>query len=79
MQALVDALAGTGSDDAGLKQCLRRAETLAAGLERMLGFADEEGVRWVEVAGRGFTVGFSPFEVADRLHELMTARPCAWR
>jgi ATP-dependent DNA helicase DinG len=78
LHLLVEALAGTGSDDSGLRQCLRRAETLAENLQRMLGFAAEEGIRWVEVAGRGFTLGFSPFEVADRLRELMAARPCAW-
>jgi ATP-dependent DNA helicase DinG len=44
----------------------------------MLGLGSGDGVRWVDVAGRSFTLGFSPFEVADRLRELMTARPCAW-
>jgi len=78
LESLAEGLAGTGSDDAGLKQCLRRAETLADALSRMLGFTAEEGVRWVETAGRSFMLGFSPFEVADRLRELMTARPCAW-
>ncbi len=35
-------------------------------------------MRWLEVSARGFTMSFSPFEVADRLRELMTARPCTW-
>ena len=71
-------LAGTGSDDAGLKACIRRAESLAEGLHQMLALGPGDGVRWVEVAGRAFTLGFSPFEVASRLRELMTSRPCAW-
>ena len=37
-----------------------------------------EGVRWVDITARAFTLNFSPFEVADRLRELMTSRPCAW-
>ncbi len=68
----------TGSDDAGLKACVRRGDALADGLTQMLGFGPEDGVRWVEISGRSFTLGYCPFEVADRLRELMTARPCAW-
>ena len=78
VETLGRGLADTGSDDAGLKACMRRAESLAGGLSRMLELGPEEGVRWVEISGRSFTLGFSPFEVADRLRELMAARPCAW-
>jgi ATP-dependent DNA helicase DinG len=35
-------------------------------------------LRWVEVSGRGFTVSFTPFEVATRLGELMQAQGGAW-
>ncbi len=78
VEALADGLADTGSDDAGLRQCTRRARSLADSLTRLLDFAPEDGVRWVEVSGRAFTANFSPFEVADRLRELMQARACAW-
>jgi ATP-dependent DNA helicase DinG len=75
--ALAGGLEDTGSDDPGVKQCARRAQELAAAVETWLSFAAEDGVRWVE-ANRGFVLGFSPFEVAARLRELMQARPCAW-
>jgi ATP-dependent DNA helicase DinG len=78
LQELTQGLAETGSDDAGLKACIRRGESLAAALTELLSLGTGDGVRWVEIAGRSFTLGFSPFEVADRLRELMTARPCAW-
>jgi ATP-dependent DNA helicase DinG len=78
VELLAQGLAETCSDDAGLKACIRRGEALVEGLTEMSGFGPEDGVRWVEIAGRSFTLGFSPFEVADRLRELMTARPCAW-
>jgi ATP-dependent DNA helicase DinG len=78
VELFAEALADTGSDDAGLKACIRRAAALVEGLTRMLGFGPEDGVRWVEIAGRSFALSYCPFEVSDRLRELMTARPCAW-
>ena len=78
IDALRQALKDTGSDDAGLKACLRRCDSLVEGLGEMLALGPEDGVRWVDVASRSFTLGFSPFEVAGRLRELMTSRPCAW-
>ena len=78
VELLAQGVKDTGSDDAGLKACVRRGDALADGLAQMLGFGPEDGVRWVEISGRSFTLGYCPFEVADRLRELMTARPCAW-
>jgi ATP-dependent DNA helicase DinG len=78
IEALRQALKDTGSDDAGLKACIRRCDSLLEGLGEMLALRPEDGVRWVDTAARSFTLGFSPFEVADRLKELMTSRPCAW-
>jgi ATP-dependent DNA helicase DinG len=78
IEALRQALKDTGSDDAGLKACIRRCDSLLEGLTEMLALQPEDGVRWVDTATRSFTLGFSPFEVADRLKELMTSRPCAW-
>lgn len=77
LDALAAGLEATGSDDTGVRQCARRARELAATVETWLTLAPEEGVRWVE-AGRGFSLGFSPFEVAARLRDLMHSRPCAW-
>jgi len=78
LEALRAGLQETGSDDAGLKACVRRCGTLVEGLSEMLALGAEDGVRWVDTAARSFTLGFSPFEVADRLRQLMTSRPCAW-
>jgi ATP-dependent DNA helicase DinG len=78
LERLAQALTDLGSDDPGLKACIRRATSLAESLTQILGFGPEDGVRWVETAGRAFTLGYSPFEVASRLRELMTSRPCAW-
>jgi ATP-dependent DNA helicase DinG len=75
LQADLDAL---GAEDAGLKQCERRAVELAATLRTIQDLDPAAGVRWVEVHARSFTLQFTPLEVASRLRELMNARPCAW-
>ncbi len=71
-------LAGTDSDDAGLRATARRAAQLGAQLQALLDADNDEGLRWAEAGARGFTVSFTPFEVADRLGELMRAQGGAW-
>jgi ATP-dependent DNA helicase DinG len=75
LQADLDAL---GADEAGLRQCERRAVELAATLRTIQDLDPASGVRWVEVNARSFTLQFTPLEVAGRLRELMAARQCAW-
>jgi len=78
LAALAEGFEATASDDAGIKQCTRRAQELAATLGTLLAMSAEEGVRWVDVSPRAFGVSFSPFDVAPRLRELMQSRPCSW-
>jgi ATP-dependent DNA helicase DinG len=66
------------ADDAGLRQCARRAARLLETLQALLDEDGDSGLRWVDVAGRGFTVSFTPFEVATRLGDLMRAQGGAW-
>jgi ATP-dependent DNA helicase DinG len=75
LQADLDAL---GADEAGIRQCERRAIELAAALRTIQELDPATGVRWVEVHARSFALQFTPLEVAGRLRELMRARPCAW-
>lgn len=70
--------AAAGPDDAGLRQCTRRAAKLVETLQALLEAGSDSGLRWVEVSGRGFSVSFTPFEVATRLGELMKAQGGAW-
>jgi ATP-dependent DNA helicase DinG len=85
LEQLREALASLGPefaaadpDDAGLRQCTRRAAKLVETLQALLEAGRESGLRWVDVSGRGFTVSFTPFEVATRLGELMQAQGGAW-
>jgi len=76
-QAAVD-FATLDAEDAGLRQCARRAGALLATLQALLDEGGEGGLRWAEAAGRGFAISFTPFEVATRLGELMRAQGGAW-
>ncbi|MEX1994186.1 MAG: ATP-dependent DNA helicase [Steroidobacteraceae bacterium] len=85
LEQLRDALAELGPDlaaadleDAGLRQCTRRAGKIVESLQALLDAGAETGLRWVETSARGFTVSFTPFEVATRLGDLMKAQGGAW-
>ena len=56
----------------------RRAAKLVETLQALLEAGSDSGLRWVELSGRGFTVSYTPFEVATRLGELMKAQGGAW-
>jgi ATP-dependent DNA helicase DinG len=63
----------------------RRALTLADTLATLAALPDEAGLKWVDVAGSHskhasgvVSLSFTPFEIADRLSELIHARPAAW-
>jgi len=75
LRSIGEALEGLGAG-AGTAGCARRAAALAAGLAAFNAISEEEGLRWVEVAG--MSLRFTPFEVAPRLREYIDARPCAW-
>lgn len=65
-------------EDPGVKQAVRRATKLAQSLVAILDAGNEEGLRWAETGRTGFTLAFTPFEVATRLGELMRAQGGAW-
>ncbi len=80
-----EALAGAAAeipaadpDDPGLRQAARRAAKLAEILETIVDAGPDAGLRWVEPARGGFTLAFTPFEVASRFGELMRAQGGAW-
>ncbi|MCC5869678.1 MAG: ATP-dependent DNA helicase [Gammaproteobacteria bacterium] len=63
---------------AGLDRCAERTRELSVRLERLLGAETEEGLRWVDISRYGFTLHLTPYDVSDRLQEVMRARDCAW-
>ena len=75
---LAEDLVAADPEDPGLRQCARRAAKLSDTLHAILDLETDSGLRWVETGARGFTVSFTPFEVATRLGELMKAQGGAW-
>ncbi len=71
-------LAAADPEDPGLRHCARRAEKLAGTLETIVDAGPDAGMRWIEPGKGGFTLAFTPFEVATRLGELMRAQGGAW-
>lgn len=63
---------------AGTANCARRTLEVKDRLDRFLALGPDSGLRWVDVHARGFALVFTPFEVADRMRELIAARPAAW-
>jgi ATP-dependent DNA helicase DinG len=64
--------------DTGVEQCARRAAELAARCATLRAADEEAGVRWVEARFQHWTVQYTPFEVADKFQQFMSAAPCAW-
>jgi ATP-dependent DNA helicase DinG len=56
----------------------RRAGALGATLATLGALPEEAGLKWVEVTAHALALHFTPFEIADRLRELIGARPAAW-
>jgi ATP-dependent DNA helicase DinG len=77
LKQLAELLDGLGGG-AGTAACARRAGLLANALVELHEVSDERGLRWVETAGSGWVLQFTPFEIAERLREYVESRPCAW-
>ena len=75
---LAEELATADPEDPGLRQCARRAAKLSETLHSLLDLEADSGLRWLESGTRGFTVSFTPFEVATRLGDLMKSQGGAW-
>jgi len=71
-------LAALEADDPGLRGVTRRAARIAESLEAIVDARGDDGMRWTDAARGGFTLAFTPFEVATRLGELMRAQGGAW-
>jgi ATP-dependent DNA helicase DinG len=71
-------LASADTGDPGLRTAGRRAGRLAESLAAILDADGDSGLRWVEATRGGFSVAFTPFEVAARFGELMRAQGGAW-
>ncbi|NNF59852.1 MAG: ATP-dependent DNA helicase [Gammaproteobacteria bacterium] len=75
-----DTLAPLADTSAGLENCRERARDLK---ERLAQFCDDseespDGLRWLDVHRRGFSLHLTPFDVAERLGELVERHARSW-
>ncbi len=73
--AALEPLAG---HHAGLDNCRQRARELAARLEKFSSPDDEPGLRWLDAHRRGFSLHLTPFDVSERLGDLVDRQDGAW-
>jgi ATP-dependent DNA helicase DinG len=78
LSGVSEELGAADPDDPGLRQAVRRATKLAGSLVAITDAGGDDGLRWAEAGRGGFTLAFTPFEVATRLGELMRAQGGAW-
>jgi ATP-dependent DNA helicase DinG len=78
LQALRQSLDTLGGTSAGLGHCVQRAAELASRCADLRSADEESGVRWIEAHASGWTLQFTPFEIASRLQQFITGQACAW-
>lgn len=61
-----------------LRRCLERARSASDNLEQIATGDESDGLRWVGTTRHGFSLNYTPVEVADSLQPLLEAHGCAW-
>lgn len=62
----------------GLQRCRERAVAASARLEGIAMADETAGLKWVGLSHRGFTLNYTPVEVAAGLQALLERHDCAW-
>jgi len=61
-----------------LKRCRERACAAVDVIERISGADETAGLRWLGLSRMGFSLNYTPVEIAEGLHKLLVAQSCAW-
>ncbi|MDH3645320.1 MAG: ATP-dependent DNA helicase [Gammaproteobacteria bacterium] len=80
LTAFDEALGPLAGHSSGLDSCGERAGAIIARLDQICGDTEAsiEGLRWVDVQRRGFSLNLTPFDVAERLAELISRHAGSW-
>ncbi|MCD6062075.1 MAG: helicase [Moraxellaceae bacterium] len=62
----------------GLENCHRRAEELAEEFAKLTGDTPADQVHWFETFKKGFSIQFTPLDVAKPFRDMVAARKSAW-
>ncbi len=61
-----------------LRRCMERARAASDSLEKISGGDETSGLRWVGMTRHGFSLNYTPVEVAASLQPLLEAQGCSW-
>ena len=78
LEVVADRLDDEDLEVATVRAVGRRARELGMRLDEFTQLGDDDGLRFVETTARGYTLSFTPFEVATRLKAHVASRACAW-
>lgn len=78
LEDLVMALDAVGDGSKGLENCQARATDLQDRLAKLSRDDEEEGIRWLDLRARGFSLHLTPFDVAQTLHDFIQEGARAW-
>ncbi|MDF3030507.1 MAG: helicase [Moraxellaceae bacterium] len=62
----------------GLENCHRRAEELAEEFAKLTGDTPADQVHWFETFKKGFSIQFTPLDVAKPFRDMVAARKSSW-
>ena len=78
LEQLADWLVAVDESPVGLQRVGERLNSTTETLEQLLCGDETAGLRWLRLTRLGFTLNYTPIDVADSLNELVDAQPCAW-
>lgn len=78
LDEVLDWLGAQSEQLVGLRRCRERAGTLSARLESIASGDITAGLRWVGLTPHGFSLNYTPVEVAANLQALLEQFGCAW-
>jgi ATP-dependent DNA helicase DinG len=78
LDELGHALSETARRGKGLENCYKRCEELALRLEILTQGQEENGIYWFETRARGFSLNYTPLEIAPLFREYIESYRSAW-
>lgn len=78
LDTVIDWVQRSADQSPGLLRCAERAADLVDRLQQVSGGDETAGLRWVGVSRRGFSVNYTPVDVASALQKLLVKHECSW-
>ena len=78
LERVIDWLAAANELSIGLQRAKERLIGIVDVLEQISRADETAGLRWLSLTRLGFSLNYTPIDVADSLNELVEAQPCAW-